>query len=59
MAKSMTQIALRIDRRLREAIVREAERDQRSVAGLIRKVLVDHLDQEERSARIDVRERVA
>ena len=59
MAKSMTQIALRIDRRLREAIVREAERDQRSVSGLIRKVLVDHLDQEERSARIDVRERVA
>lgn len=58
MAKSMSPIMLRVEPRLREAIARQAEKDQRTVSGIIRKVLADYLDQEEgRRFRTDTRER--
>jgi predicted HicB family RNase H-like nuclease len=57
--KRDTRIAVRVAAPLREVIAREAEKDQRSLSSMIRKVLADRFEAEGRRYRVDTRERVA
>jgi hypothetical protein len=61
MAKSTKngQLVLRVERDLREALEREAERDRRPLSSLCRIILEDHFADEGREYRVDTRTRVA
>ena len=50
MAKTETQITIRVTNEMKEALERQAEKERRSVASMIRIVMEDYLEAQQENA---------